>query len=486
MLDDRMSADSHPSLAPPEDGLERSGLTRRITNVVVQAIMGSRAGLRIDRTRLLQVVEDRLPDLLDGTRLCFDPVLKALLRVDGVTESDLYLGVVNLSVQLAHMGIELEPPQLTLDHATRLALLEEARSEASLARRVEHEEEVRRRIRRLRTRKLGDLLVEEGLITGAQLAEALDAQKRLGGRIGTNLVERGHLSEIELAHFLSVQLGVPSVTRLEQIAPDARRIVPEQVAGKHRVVPARVDEQEVHLAMADPLDIEAIDAVVEATGRRVFPVVAPELLISYALERFYGIRRSPRVLAARRTGLRRAPEDGEAGTAPSEPLAAEPEETLDLPALGARLAWVETDAEVLELVQSFLEQRSSTSAIFVVENDNIRGFSLRGGHVTLQRFRDVRFGLEGHPVLEAIAAAHEPYLCSSTDAEMAWLAGVLGPSPAGYVLALPLRRASTLVGLAVAEVMGEGAPDLDRRVVDMAEAALRVVDLRHQILRGAG
>ncbi|MEO1232297.1 MAG: hypothetical protein AAFZ18_25700 [Myxococcota bacterium] len=297
----------------------------RWTSVIVQALMASRAGVHLEPGRLRHVVEDRLPDLLTGPRLRLDPILEALLQIPGVTERDLYVGLVNLSSQLGQLGLELEPPRLSLDHATRVDLLREAR-DASV--RPDQRSSLRERIQRLRDQpKIGRLLVEEGLITHAQLAEALAAQRTDGGRLGTNLVERGHVSEHDLAHFLSLQLGVPSQTTIEA-APEAQSLLPAELAERFRMVPTRFDAEEVHLAMADPLDLDAIDAVAEITGRRVFPIVVPDMLVGLALERTYGVPRAPR--------LWRASEalSSDASLPPSDTW----DSTLDLPALGARLA----------------------------------------------------------------------------------------------------------------------------------------------------
>jgi hypothetical protein len=448
-------------------------------NVLVQGIMSSRAGLRVDRSRLVQVIEDRLPDLLEGTRLRFDPVLRALLRVDGVTERDLYIGIVNVSIQLAQMGIELEPPELELDHATRLELLAEAQAEAERSRRASREADVRQRIRKLRSRKLGDLLVAEGLITGAQLAEALDAQKRYGGRLGTNLVEQGHMSEIELAHFLSLQLGVPSVTRLDQIGPDARAALPREVVESHRVIPTRVDHGEVHLAMADPLDIEAIDAVADATGRRVFPVVAPEILVAYALERYYGLPRPARFLGGRRPSELRV-EDAPPLPEAAGALALRPEPTLDLPAAGAHLAGVETDAQIFGLVQDFMGQRAAISAVFIVEGERLRGWSHKGARISRGSFRSAALTLSEDAALGALAEGDGPAVL--TGAPGTRLADLLGLAAEAHLVGLPLRRAGRLAALAVAVLEAGHDPEVDARFTRMVGAALEMVALRQHIL----
>lgn len=461
------------------------GLPSQIVNIVVQAVMGSRAGVRIDRNRLRKVVEDRLPHLVDGARLRFEPVLRALLRVDGVTEADLYVGLVNLSVQLAQVGVELEPLELELSPERRLALLDEARLEAERGRGEAREAEVRSRIHRLEARKLGDLLVGEGLIDGAQLAAALEAQKKFGGRLGTNLVERGVLTENELAHFLSVQLGVPCLTRLDQIDPEARRAVSPEIARTYRVVPARVDGDEVHLAMADPLDLEAIDAVAAGGGRRVFPVVAPELLISYALERAYGIPRETRLVGV-----------GHPASPRLEPLAThegapKPEDedrfddTLDLPGFSARLVAVETDAEILELVGCYVGQRSEASLVLRVDGSEARGWSARGAEVTLGRLRETRVDVEQDPLLSHLSMARGVVPLEGL-AMRTWAKEGLGLH-GGRLLGAALRRGVELIGFVLARVPHPRLErELDQRFVRMTTAAFTMVACRQRILDEAG
>lgn len=442
--------------------------------------MGSRAGIRIDRARLQRVVEDRLPKLVDGCRLRFQPVLKALLRVDGVSEDDLYVGLVNLSVQLAHIGVELEPLELELGNQRRIELLDQARQESERGRTEMREADVRSRIRRLEARKLGDLLVSEGLIDEGRLAAALDSQKRFGGRLGTNLIEQGVLTENELAHFLSVQLGVPCITRLDQIDVAARKLVPAEMARTYRVVPARAEPRELHLAMADPLDLDAIDAVAAHCERRVFPVVAPELLISFALERAYRIPRetrlmegaaptSPRLEPLRSGGTRVDPE--------SDPVDA----TLDLPELGARLTAVETESQILELAQAFAAQRAAVSMVLRADGDIARGWSSRGARITLASLREIRVGVESDPALSRLVIAPS-FVDLETSSLRPWLKEAIGVDD-GRLLGAPLRRGVDLVGFLLARVRQPRLEqEFDDRFVRMMAASFAMVAARTRIL----
>lgn len=136
-------------------------------------------------------------------------------------------------------------------------------------------------------RRLGDLLLEGGLVDEGQLKRALEAQRANGRRLGTNLLMMGALSEKELAEFLSEQLGLPALHDLSEVELCAVTRVPLRIARQHRVLPVRLEGGRLWAALADPSDEAALDAVAAAAGCAVHPIVAPELVVSYGLNRFY-------------------------------------------------------------------------------------------------------------------------------------------------------------------------------------------------------
>src|SRR5437660_9670012 len=92
-----------------------------------------------------------------------------------------------------------------------------------------------------RMARLGELLVQAGAITADQLQFALRYQKQHGGRLGTNLVELGFLSESALAKTLSAQLRLPAVSAgaLEKVPPEVIQLLPRDSAAHFRAVPVR-------------------------------------------------------------------------------------------------------------------------------------------------------------------------------------------------------------------------------------------------------
>jgi type IV pilus assembly protein PilB len=136
--------------------------------------------------------------------------------------------------------------------------------------------------------RLGDMLVKAALITREQLNQALQQQQTAGGRIGTNLVKLGFISEDDITSFLSRQYGVPSIN-LSHFEIDANviKLIPSEIAQKHQVIPINRTGNVLTVAMADPSNIFAIDDIKFMTGFKVEPVVAAETSIKNAINKHY-------------------------------------------------------------------------------------------------------------------------------------------------------------------------------------------------------
>jgi len=148
------------------------------------------------------------------------------------------------------------------------------------------------------TLRIGDLLLQQGVITQAELEEALKYQVVFGGKLGTNLIEMGVLEEEDINRALSRKFNVPPVDlgQITKIAPEAIAAIPAELAGKYRVLPLAVEGRRLTLAMADPADLKAIDEIAFRTGLIVRPQVAAELRLLLALEKYYGIERDRRYI----------------------------------------------------------------------------------------------------------------------------------------------------------------------------------------------
>lgn len=139
------------------------------------------------------------------------------------------------------------------------------------------------------TKRLGEMLVDAGLISPAQLQDALRHQRFAGGRMGTNLVALGFISEEVLMDFLAHQTGVPRADlRTVSVDPMALKRVPRRLAEQLTILPLALKEpKSLVLAMADPSDLNAIDSARFASGLTIEPVVASHSALRAAISEQY-------------------------------------------------------------------------------------------------------------------------------------------------------------------------------------------------------
>jgi type IV pilus assembly protein PilB len=138
------------------------------------------------------------------------------------------------------------------------------------------------------TKKLGEMLIEAGLIDDFQLQSALSHQRNWGGKLGAILMEMEFIQEEDLAKVIAEKLKTPYINLFEpEIAPGVIALLKPDVAKKYNVVPARKEKGSLFLAMADPLDIEATDAVRFATGLNIKPTLAMMSELRDAIRKYY-------------------------------------------------------------------------------------------------------------------------------------------------------------------------------------------------------
>jgi type IV pilus assembly protein PilB len=136
--------------------------------------------------------------------------------------------------------------------------------------------------------KLGQLLIASNIISEDQLREALILQRKEGGRLGTNLVKLGHITEEKLVTFLSRQYGVPAINLSDyKIDPSVLKLVPVDIARKYLIMPVARVGATLTIAMADPSNVFAIDDVKFMTGYNVEVVVSSESSILSAVSSHY-------------------------------------------------------------------------------------------------------------------------------------------------------------------------------------------------------
>ncbi len=136
--------------------------------------------------------------------------------------------------------------------------------------------------------KLGRLLIEAGLITRFQLNKALAEQKKTGEKLGTLLVKMGFISEEKLNEFLSQQYKIPAVNLSEiEIDEVAVKLIEKNVALRNKVIPFKRTGNILHVAMANPLDMQIIDDLKFSTQLEIKPYISSEGSIVSTLDNIY-------------------------------------------------------------------------------------------------------------------------------------------------------------------------------------------------------
>jgi type IV pilus assembly protein PilB len=138
-------------------------------------------------------------------------------------------------------------------------------------------------------KRLGEMLVDDGLITDDRLKQALVEQKKAGLKLGQYLTRMGIVSEQQIIDLLSRQLNIP------KYHPDAypleielARYIPYETAQKYQVAPLRKKGRLLTIAIVDPLDINALDYIEVLTNAEVEPVVCSEREVNQILNSMYG------------------------------------------------------------------------------------------------------------------------------------------------------------------------------------------------------
>lgn len=145
------------------------------------------------------------------------------------------------------------------------------------------------------TKRLGEMLVDAGLITPGQLQSAITHQKIAKGRLGSNLVALGFITEEVLMDFLAQQTGTPRVDIRSANPPvQLLKLIPQRMAEQFTMLPVAFKEpKSLVLAMSDPLDLNALDSARFASGMNVEPVVASHSALRQMIPQLYARVESP-------------------------------------------------------------------------------------------------------------------------------------------------------------------------------------------------
>ena len=136
---------------------------------------------------------------------------------------------------------------------------------------------------------LGQMLVQDGILTDEQVSAALERQRKSKDRLGQILIEMRLIDEEVLLKYLGAQFRKEPITRQDLAALDLEvvKLIPEEVARQHRVIAAERNGRRLIVATADPLNVVAIDDLRRATGLDIDFRIGPGSAIQEAIERTY-------------------------------------------------------------------------------------------------------------------------------------------------------------------------------------------------------
>lgn len=363
--------------------------------------------------------------------------------------------------------------------------------------------------------RLGELLIKKDMLTKAQLEEALQAQVIFGGKLGTILIEMGLISEGALAENLAQLLSIPCAQpgQLQDISADVIKIISPELAEKHKVIPVAVNGKKLTLAMADPHNLKSIDEISFRTGYIVKPVLALEVRLVFALEEYYGIKRTMRYIAPPRQvreelnqvhifdtpeGPVAAPEtDEELGMPGSEWIYQKPEDTTepvveaieeltdqdlieDVGQEGITLASTvqalvkATDRDdVADAVIAYLGAHYARAALFMVVAGQVTGWRSAKDGRPIPGFDQFQLPLSEPSILKTAVESKSLFLgpVPQSDTNLA-LTAVLGKPAPKTALLIPMSMLGRVVGLIYVD---DPAKDLPEAVVDVQQLASKAL-----------
>ncbi len=247
--------------------------------------------------------------------------------------------------------------------------------------------------------RLGEILVHLGLLTPEQLRLVVENLDLGGGRIGTQIVERGLLDTDQIAEALGRQLRVSAALQrhFDRADPAVVAMLKPNLAARYMAIPlvaARSGVKRIVVAMATPQDMLIVDDVSFALGARVEPMVAAELAVARNLKRFYGIevslrrpaRPEPAAAGARSASSREirslAPEPPRPLPMPPAPLLPEPPPVLAPPidaAVGLedavhRLSVAEHRDQIGDILIDFMLPRFGCGILFLLRGPDAQAW----------------------------------------------------------------------------------------------------------------
>lgn len=144
-------------------------------------------------------------------------------------------------------------------------------------------------------KRLGEILIEAGMVDEYQVNAALTEQKRWGGKLGEHLVRLGYVTEDIILDILRNHLQMPTVDLLKvKIEPDVLKLVPKELVYKHQALPVGVKnikgKDHLVIAMADPSNLDMLDELQFSTSFKILPALAGPITLDRAIRYYYDQR----------------------------------------------------------------------------------------------------------------------------------------------------------------------------------------------------
>ncbi len=340
------------------------------------------------------------------------------------------------------------------------------------------------------TLKLGQLLIADKLLTNEQLEMALESQRLYGGKLGTNLVELGFLKDTDLARFLAKQLQMEAAApeEFEKIPKSVLDLIPRDFLEQYRLIPLKLD-QRLRIAISDAHDLGALDQLRFKIGKSIQAVIAPEIWIIAALERYYQIHRPIRFVQ-----LNKSEESA------FEVVRLSDEIKPDLPSPVAqttiipfqdysnRLIKAETKEEVVHTLIEHLSPLFPRIAVFVVRKPIIRGWIVRGFPIHSKQFSETTIDIPSHPIFGKVIETNSAYR-GSLPLELTGNLVSLELTPKKEIEIHPVSIREKVVALLMGipgqaqEVTKPEAANLITLMCEKAGFAFEILSLRQQILK---
>jgi len=150
-----------------------------------------------------------------------------------------------------------------------------------------------------KAKQLGQILIEQGLITSAQLEQALEEHRKTPKSLGRVLIDLQLIKEADLVRALAEQVGLEFVDLADyHIDPSSTMLLPDALARRYRAIPIGERDGKLLVAMSDPANVYALDDIRTITNRDVQPVVATAADVEQAIQKFAGMDGQVEALAS--------------------------------------------------------------------------------------------------------------------------------------------------------------------------------------------